>query len=222
MFRIKICGITSVEDAKAVDQAGADAIGLNFYPKSKRYVSVEKALEIRSAMSDKVQIVGLFVNSTPSDITDIHLQLNFDWIQLHGDESPAAFQSVKSSTKCKVMRAFRGKQGWESQVNEFLSKCDQLSSSPDAVLIDGYKEGEYGGTGDVADWGSIKRWTRKLEIPNLVLAGGLVPGNVAEAIEYVSPVAVDTASGVESSPGVKDHRLVRDFVTQAAKSFDKS
>ncbi|PHS15980.1 MAG: N-(5'-phosphoribosyl)anthranilate isomerase [Blastopirellula sp.] len=221
MFRIKICGITSVEDAVAVEQAGADAIGLNFYPKSKRCVSIEQALEIRSAVSDKVQIVGLFVNMLPADIELIHDQVNFDWVQLHGDESAVDVKCLKKFTTCNVMRAFRSKDDWEVEIGKFLHFCELNLTAPDAVLIDGYKEGEYGGTGDVADWGSIKRWTRKLEIPNLVLAGGLTPVNVAEAIEFVSPVAVDTASGVESSPGVKDHQLVHEFVENAAKSFDK-
>jgi len=198
----------------------------------------------RLPMQLRPTLVGVFVNSTPDEIeftrTNRRFLLGkapsetpftgkyrfhngapqFDWIQLHGDETPEFVRQVKAQLGLPIMRALRWGREGAGPIDEYLQQCGALGSLPDAVLIDAHKTGEYGGTGETTDWEAIARWreNRTLNIP-LVLAGGLTPENIAEAIQIVRPDAVDTASGVESSPGRKDADRVRAFIAEAKRAF---
>ena len=212
MFRVKICGITNVDDALASARAGADALGLNFYPKSPRHITPEQARAIVEVLPRNVVKVGLFVNAPVDEVRDTFDRLGLNLIQLHGDEPP---ESLAELGDRPVMRAFRlGSEGLPP-VTEYLRHCRRLGCLPRLVLIDAHVKGAYGGTGQVADWPTVKRYPVDKDDPPLVLAGGLSPSNVAEAIRAVSPAAVDTASGVESAPGKKDPAAVEAFVRAA-------
>jgi len=210
MFHIKICGITNPEDALAAVHAGADALGLNFYPDSRRYLPVEEAAEVVCVIPSQVARVGVFVNASTEQIVSAVSRLALDWVQLHGNETPE-FPS-RMPSEIPLMRACRmGPRGLADVVDD-LRRCREAGRVPDAVLIDARVPGEYGGTGARADWQALAGWRDVLGTIPLVLAGGLEPGNVAEAIVRVAPVAVDTASGVESTPGRKDRQRMRQFV----------
>jgi len=212
VFRVKICGITNVDDALASARAGADALGLNFYPKSPRHITPEQARAIVEVLPRNVVKVGLFVNAPVDEVRDTFDRLGLNLIQLHGDEPP---ESLAELGDRPVMRAFRlGSEGLPP-VTEYLRHCRRLGCLPRLVLIDAHVKGAYGGTGQVADWPTVKRYPVDKDDPPLVLAGGLSPSNVAEAIRAVSPAAVDTASGVESAPGKKDPAAVEAFVRAA-------
>ncbi len=217
MFRIKICGITRVDDALMVAEAGADAIGLNFYPASRRCVSLETAEAIIAAVPNRVKKVGLFVNWPAAQVIAAFERLGLDLIQLHGDEPPEYLGQLAGRP---TMRAFRlGSEGL-APIAEYLDRCRALQCVPALCLIDSFVSGHYGGTGRVADWSKLEPYPIEDWHPPLVLAGGLTPDNVAQAIEQVRPHAVDTSSGVESSPGRKDADLVRRFVREAEAALE--
>jgi len=242
MFQIKICGIMSVDDALTVVRAGADAIGLNFYPPSPRYVSLDTARRIVAAVPKEIVKVGLFVNAPPTDVCQTFDDLHLDLIQLHGDEPP---EYIARLGVRPVMRAFRvggtPRKGTEEVVGrefrkmddvipttssvplapvvEYLARCRQLQALPSFVMLDSLVAGEYGGTGKAADWSVAREYVAQSGLPPLVLAGGLTPDNVAEAIAAVRPAAVDVASGVESSPGRKDPAAVAAFVRAAKRLY---
>lgn len=218
MFRVKICGITSVEDARAVAAAGADAVGLNFYPRGPRYLTAEKARRIVEALPAGLIKVGLFVNAPAEEVCRTFDRLGLDLIQLHGDEPPTFLTQLGHRP---VMRAFRLGPAGLAAVASYLEDCRRLDCMPRMALVDAHVEGEYGGTGQVADWQVLGRYPHDQEHPPLVLAGGLTPDNVAEAIRTVQPAAVDTASGVESSPGRKDPAAVEAFVRAARAAFEQ-
>ncbi len=217
MFKIKICGINSLKDAQLVGLAGADAVGFNFYDQSPRFVDVETAEKLLKVLRPGVERVGLFVNSTPEDIARIAAQLGLNYIQLHGDE-PA--EILGDLPELPIIRAIRFGANGASDVSSFLTSCGS-GRRPDAILIDAQKPGEYGGTGEVADWHAVALARNTLEGIPLVLAGGLTPFNVAEAIATVKPDAVDTASGVETVKASKDPMLVRAFANTAKKAFSE-
>jgi phosphoribosylanthranilate isomerase len=218
LFQIKICGITTVDDAVVAVEAGADAIGLNFWPQSKRRVGADTAREISAKLRDVVR-VGVFVNATADDITRTADAVDLDWIQLHGDEPAELLAQLPG--QLKVMRAFRcGEDGLKS-ASLFLSKCRNLERVPDAVLADADAGAEYGGTGRIANWSQIVSERDQLGGVPMILAGGLTPQNVAEAIAATRPDGVDVASGVESRPGVKDAKLVREFIDAARLGFSQ-
>ena len=218
MFRVKICGITNAADAQAVAASGADAVGLNFYAKSARFLMPEAANSVVDALPPEIVKVGLFVNAAADEICGHFDSLELDLIQLHGDETP---EFVSRLAGRPVMKAFRvGTQGL-SPVYEFIEQTQKLGCRLRAVLVDAFCRGSYGGTGRLADWPAVAEYSQnkkqlRADLPPLVLAGGLTADNVAEAIRAVRPAAVDTASGVESSPGKKDPKAVLSFV-QAAK-----
>lgn len=218
-FRIKICGITSVDDARAAIDAGADAIGLNFYPNSQRFIGrdLEAAgisLETRMKGNRAVNVVGVFVNSA-GDVIRKHIDRDgLDVIQLHGDESP---ECIASFRRIPVIRARRMDDRGVASIAEDLAACEAAGRLPDAVLVDAMTPGRYGGTGETVSWAGLADHPKWLGDVPLILAGGLTPENVAEAIRIVRPAGVDVASGVESSPGVKDYAKMRAFV-QAAKT----
>jgi phosphoribosylanthranilate isomerase len=289
MFRIKICGIMSVEDALLAAEAGADAIGLNFYEKSPRYVTPKRAREIvlnlgyRGLFNTKVRVFGVFVNRPLEQILGLATRSGVAAYQLHGDETPEMVASLgkllRSIRECAAnalnseefraamtrlrrrstgesdylgglpideifpatfdrlddltttqaepakmwsplqVRALRQSGDSLSQVSDYLRKCDESGALPDAVLLDAHRAGAYGGTGETFDWNVLRTQRDMLMGLPLILAGGLTPDNVAQAIATARPDAVDVASGVESAPGKKDPAKVRAFVAAAKNAF---
>jgi phosphoribosylanthranilate isomerase len=220
MFQIKICGISTPVDAEMAINAGADAIGLNFYSKSLRYVTVDQAKEILRVVPPEVTTVGVFVNESVECVAKTCEALKLKMVQLHGDEPPEYLAQLKS---LPVIKAFRLQCRTSLQpVEGFLEKVGTLTrqvKNLSYVLLDAHVEGEYGGTGVSADWDCCAQYAGNCKNPPLILAGGLTPDNVSAAIRRVCPAAVDTASGVESSPRKKDPRLVAAFVENARAAF---
>ena len=217
MFQIKVCGITCVEDARATAEAGADAIGINFYARSPRVVSPEQAREIVTAVPREVMKVGLFVNEAAARVCQLFDELHLDLIQLHGDETPDFLGRLRGRP---IMKVFRVGAGGLAEVRDYLAQCEALGVRPQAVLLDAPSAGWYGGTGRQADWGVAKAYQEASGLPALVLAGGLRPENIEAAIRAVRPAAVDVASGVESSPGRKDSAAIAAFVQAARGAFN--
>lgn len=216
MFRVKICGITNVEDARLVAEAGADAVGLNFYPKSPRCIDLATARRIIEALGPGIAKIGLFVNASVEHIWATATELQLDMIQLHGDEPPAMLAELRSFP---ILRAFRlGADGFALPM-KYLKECEKLGCRPAAVLFDTAAPGVYGGSGQIGNWTLLSHYTEIAEHPPMVLAGGLNPENVADAIRVVRPYAVDTASGVEINPRQKSAEMVRAFVAAAKQSF---
>ena len=208
MTIIKICGIRTLPDALAAIEAGADYLGFNFYPKSVRFIEKSACAEITSVLKrehPQVKLVGVFVNSSVEEIKDILQTCRLDLAQLHGDETPEIFAQLTPH----AFRAFRGIP--ESNVGY------ERSGEP-AMLIDAAVKGVYGGSGVTADWTAATELAKQYP---LLLAGGLTPENVAEAVRRVRPWGVDVASGVESAPGRKDPVKMKAFV-QAVKDGEKT
>jgi phosphoribosylanthranilate isomerase len=198
MTKIKICGIKTVADARAAMDAGADLIGFNFYPKSPRYVEVGMCRNIMSVVRQdgRAKSVGVFVNASVGEILATMETLGLNLAQLHGDETIEMVNQLDG----KGFKAFRG---IPESVDGFIR-----SESP-AFLVDASVKGVYGGSGVTADWEGAVELAKKYP---LLLAGGLIPENVAEAVRRVKPWGVDVASGVESAPGEKDARKMVEFV----------
>jgi len=198
MTKIKICGIKTVTDALAAMDAGADLIGFNFYPKSPRYIDVGRCRDIMSVMRryGHITYVGVFVNASVGTIRATMETLGLSLAQLHGDETPEMLSALDG----KAFKAFRG-------VPQNLDGFARVAVP--ALLVDASVKGTYGGTGVTADWNSAAELAKKHP---LLLAGGLTPDNVVEAVRQVSPWGVDVASGVESSPGLKDANKMKAFV----------
>ncbi|AMO56852.1 phosphoribosylanthranilate isomerase [Endozoicomonas montiporae] len=196
--RIKVCGITTVEDALAAVDAGADAIGLVFYAKSPRHVSIEQAREIAACVPPFISVVGLFVDADDDFVQSVLEQVPLTLLQFHGNE-PDHWCQQWNRQYIKALRV-RPEMSLEKAVAQYPGAS--------GVLLDAYRKGVPGGTGESFDWRLIPD---SLEKP-VVLAGGLEATNVAEAIKRVSPYAVDVSSGVETKPGVKNHDAVRAFV----------
>ncbi len=207
MTKVKICGITSLDDALMAVEAGADALGFVFFEKSPRYLSPEVAARIIENIPPMVQVVGLFVNAELDFVNRTADSCGLDIVQLHGDESPAYCRLVRR----RVMKAFRVR-GPESLV----SLADYRVA---AYLLDAYSPNAYGGTGESFDWECA---AAAKEQGAIVLAGGLNPGNIALAVAKVAPYAVDVSSGVESSPGCKDPEKVRRFIQEAKKAVPQA
>lgn len=217
MFRVKICGVTDPEDGSLCVEAGADAIGFNFYPSSPRCLPIGLAREIALRIPPTVDKVGVFVNADPERVEGICDEVGLDAVQLHGDEAP---QIVRLLAKRRVIKAFRCSGPDLKPVTAYVRGCLELGCQLSAVLIDAYQAGSYGGTGRVAVWPLVRALCDlPISVP-VILAGGLGPENVAAAIEMVRPAAVDTASGVESSPGRKDPSRVQQFVRNAWTAFE--
>ena len=212
VFRIKICGITNVEDACAVVAAGADAIGLNFSDASPRHIDLDVAQGIVEAVPSGVHKVGVFVNASVEYVCEASDRLQLDWAQLHGDEPPEYLAKLGHR---QIIKALRCSDQGVGPLEEYLKRCFQFGQSPHAVLVDAFVPRKYGGTGRIVDWGLLTDRRPWLVGRPLVLAGGLTPENVHRAIQVVQPTAVDTASGVESGPGQKDISRVQRFVEEA-------
>ncbi len=192
--KIKICGITCVDDAKAAMNMGADLLGFNFYPKSPRYVTVDQAVAIATKLPAFISLVGVFVNSTRETICAAMEACFLDWIQLHGDETPKFCQSF-SGDAIKVMKAIQVKESGD---------IDRANAFPvHAILLDAFHPERYGGTGDTFDWGLITHTGKRV-----FLAGGINPDNVVEAVE-LDMYGIDVCSGIESEPGKKDHEKMQ-------------
>src|SRR5688572_11110679 len=214
-FRVKICGITNVDDALAAVEAGADAIGLNFFSGSKRFVDSETARQIVGTIGDRAEPVGVFVNAAASAVCDVCREMPLNTIQLHGEKRPDWAELVigLGDPNLAIIRAHSfGKRGIEAISDDLF---DASGDAADAVLVDASVTGMYGGTGQTIDWTRLAGFEKSVGRVPLILAGGLTPENVAEAIRIVRPHAVDVASGVESSPGKKDPIKMRDFVAAA-------
>ncbi|MCI0332932.1 MAG: phosphoribosylanthranilate isomerase [Planctomycetes bacterium] len=216
-FRIKICGITNLDDARAAADAGADAIGFNFFSKSRRFVDPQRARQIVEQTPAGVLTVGVFVNSDAKQIVETVEQVGFHAVQLHGDEPPLLVAQLPS--QIRIVRAYRcGRDGLKPLAN-YLEECRQRGRMPDAALIDADAGTDFGGSGQLADWALIQHERESLDGLPLILAGGLTPDNVAAAIAAVSPDGVDVASGVEQEPGRKDAALIARFVAAARAAF---
>lgn len=198
MTRVKICGITRNEDALACARAGADAIGLVFYPPSPRYVSVAQAAAIACVLPPFVTTVGLFVNPAAAEVEAVLRDLRLDVLQFHGDEP----EDFCASFGVPYLKAVRVKAGVD------LVQYALRYRDAQGLLLDAYVEGTPGGTGQAFDWGLIPT---ELPLP-VILSGGLEPGNVAEAIKRVRPWAVDVSSGVEAAKGLKDAAKIAAFM----------
>jgi phosphoribosylanthranilate isomerase len=201
--RVKICGITSNEDARMVIDAGVDALGLVFYEKSPRFVTVSQAAEISHIIPAFVSSVALFKDAGETFIRSVLQHVEIDLIQFHGSE-PVDFCEQFDRPYIKAL----GMKGPENNVDYLIASAEKYHSAK-ALLLDGHAPGQAGGTGETFDWSSVA----KIEIP-VVLAGGLTPDNVKQAIEIVHPFAVDVSSGVESAPGIKDKDKVARFMRQ--------
>jgi len=208
-LRIKICGITSEPDACLAASLGADALGLNFYPRSPRYVSPAAAAGILRALPPFVEPVALFVNEPlPQAFAAARALGPVRTVQWHGDEPPAC-----GEPEFRFIPAFQVRDAdGLARVSRYLELCRGLDRLPAAVLIDGHVPGQYGGTGQAAPWRLLADF--RPGVP-LILAGGLTPENVAEAVRAVRPYGVDVASGVEAAPGRKDAEKVRRFIDSA-------
>jgi phosphoribosylanthranilate isomerase len=208
-LRVKICGITNAEDARQAAALGADAIGLNFHPPSPRYVRPAATAEILRELPPFVEAVGVFVRETLTEACAIAGPFGrIRMIQRHGDEHEPA--DIFPFRLIEVFRIADGHGLREAEL--YLAKARAAEKAPDAMLIDADVQGQYGGTGQRAPWKLIADF--KPEVP-LILAGGLTPENVAEAVRIVRPYAVDVASGVESSPGRKDIDKMKRFIDNA-------
>jgi phosphoribosylanthranilate isomerase len=207
-LRVKICGITSPEDAAAAVEAGADAIGLVFYAASRRAVSPDEAAKIAAAISPLVMTVGLFVNAPTETVLSTLERVPLNLLQFHGDESP------------EYCREFHRPYLKALPVTDSEELRRSMDSYPEArgFLLDTAAAGQFGGTGKTFDWGLVPSDSPR----PLVLAGGLGPDNVAAAISAVGPAAVDVSSGVESAPGIKDPLKMQKFVAAARAAFEES
>lgn len=205
MTMVKICGITNLCDARLAERFGADAVGFNFYRKSPRYLSPESAGAITREVGEHIMKVGVFVNESLDNILATAETAGLDSIQLHGDETPSFVNDLKALTTAKLIKAFRVRADFDASM---VADYDV-----DAVLLDTFSSDGYGGTGRRFDLGLVE----KVDAQRLILAGGLTPGNVEEAISSIGPYGVDVCSSIESSPGKKDEQLLKDFIVMARK-----
>lgn len=209
MTIIKICGIKTLKDALAAIDSGADYLGFNFYSKSVRFIEKSPCAEITSVLKrehPQIKLVGVFVNSSVDEIKDILQTCHLNLAQLHGDETPETFAQLTPH----AFRAFRG-------IPE--SNAGYERNEVPAMLIDAAVKGVYGGSGVTADWATAAELAKKYP---LLLAGGLTPENVADAVRQVQPWGVDVASGVESAPGEKDAGKMSAFVNAVREVENQS
>ena len=197
LTRVKVCGITNLEDAWTAIEAGTDALGFVFVPNTPRYIEPDHANTIMRQIPPLVTTIGLFVDVDGAHIQNVATNCRLDAIQLHGNEPPEFCHSLD----LRVIKAFRVKG------NETLDILPKFQV--DAYLLDAYVKGKLGGTGETFDWNLACHAKRYGQI---ILAGGLNPSNVSTAISQVKPYAVDVSSGVEVEPGRKDPEKVRDFI----------
>jgi phosphoribosylanthranilate isomerase len=203
-MRVKFCGITRIEDAREAVRLGAWAIGLNHSDRSPRRCDPAIAHQISSELRRQAEIVGVFVNQALPEIAAAVEDEQLTMIQLHGGEGPSFCQEASRRTGCKVIKALRVRSAADIQAAEAFRTAYHL--------FDAHRRGTAGGTGESFDWELLV--ARRSEVP-MILAGGLDQANVAEAIAIAHPYAVDVATGVETSPGIKDHALMAAFAEAA-------
>ncbi len=239
MFHVKICGVTTLDDARLAVAAGADCIGLNFVARSPRHIDETTGRAIRAAVPGSVAVVGVFAGAATPDIRRIAEAVGLDAVQLHGHLAPRADQRqtgpidppeiCRDLTPLPVIRAVRlepAPPGGDplASARQWIDAASQLGSPPVLAIVDAAVSretaaGQLGGTGAVVDWASLAK-ARPLDIP-MALAGGLTPDNVAAAIAASGLHAVDTASGVEAAPGRKDPEKLRRFVAAARAALGR-
>jgi phosphoribosylanthranilate isomerase len=210
MTLVKICGIREVEHALVAVEAGADMLGLNFYPPSPRYVTVEQARFVRDAVRQvdpdgRVRLVGLFVNEAPENMNAVAAEVGLDVIQLSGDEPATIIAELDRPAIASMRVDSSGKLDEEGRFRELAA------AAPMAIMVDAHVPGMYGGTGTVADWFVAADFALRYPV---ILAGGLRPDTAADAIKRVKPYAIDVSSGVETN-GVKDPARIRAFIAAA-------
>lgn len=198
--RVKICGITRVEDAQACVAAGADAIGLVFYEPSPRYVTVEQARHIVASLPAFVSAVGLFVDADAAQVHEVMSHVALDYLQFHGEESAEYCAQFHRH----YIKAIRMREDTD------LAALSREFALAKGLLLDSYVAGKPGGTGQSFNWD----WVPKQSERPIILAGGLSPDNVAEAIRRARPFAVDVSGGVEQSKGIKDANRIREFINE--------
>ncbi len=199
---LKICGVTTKADAEQLVAMGVDALGVNFWPSSKRYLAPNEAQWLRE-MADKIVRVGVFVNASPESVMQLFSEGLIDMVQLHGDESPADAVRYRDE-QVPFIKAFGVKTAAD------LSHAGEYGAA--AVLLDAHAPGIYGGTGETFDWEVASDFRRQHSNLPVILAGGIVPENAGLAVMSVLPAALDIASGAEYSPGVKDFEKVAAFL----------
>ncbi len=202
--RVKICGVRTPEEAEAATAAGADALGFNFWPESPRYVPPDEAARIIARLPAFINSIGVFVNEDLNRVREIASQVGLNAVQLHGEETPRYCLELNNT---KVIKAFRIGEGFD------LDTIGDYSVS--AILLDAKVEGQYGGTGRRFSWYLAIEAKR---LAPVILAGGITIDNVAEAITFVRPFAIDVCSGVESEPGRKDLNKMKDFMKEVARA----
>lgn len=203
MTRVKICGITRVDDVLAAARLGAHAIGLVFYERSPRHVSIVQGAQLAKALPPFISAVGLFVDAEPAFVREVLAAVPLDLLQFHGGESPEYCAQFGRP----YLKAIRVRAGVD------LLQCAARYEGARALLLDAHVEGIPGGTGATFDWGLIPA---KLPLP-VILSGGLDAGNVAAGIEQVRPCAVDVSSGVEAAKGIKDAARIAAFINEVKK-----
>ena len=199
--RVKICGITNIGDARAVIDAGADALGLVFYSASPRAIDIEQARSIALAVGPFITVTGLFVNADPEFVNALLARVPLQLLQFHGDETAAYCESFRRP----YMKAIR----MRPELDVEAAIAAHLNAS--GILLDAYRPGIPGGTGETFDWDRVPRHA---SVP-LVLAGGLTSENVARAVRQTGVYGVDVSGGVESAPGKKDHNQIKSFINNA-------
>ena len=209
MTKVKICGITNLQDALLSVKLGADALGFNFYAKSPRYIAPGDAGRIIEQFKPGILKVGVFVNETLEKIVGTATAVNLNAIQLHGDETPDFCSEVNAGTKLDIIKAFR--------VTGKFNIEEVLEYNVDAVLLDAYSSNGRGGTGETFNW-DIACKVRKI-CPKLYLAGGLSPQNIAHAIATVRPFAVDACSRLEREKGLKDAQKLKSFFAEVNRDI---
>ncbi len=200
MVKVKICGITNITDALIAVSYGADALGFIFYRKSPRFIAAKAACEIIAELPPFIKTVGVFVNETADRVNKIADTCKLDIVQLHGEESPAYCKKIKR----RVIKAFR--------IKDEKSLLPMRSYKVDGYLLDAFVEDLHGGSGETCDWNLVRRAE---EHGPIILAGGLTPENVADAVRQAEPYGVDVCSGVEESKGKKDLEKIKSFIREA-------
>jgi phosphoribosylanthranilate isomerase len=206
MVKVKICGITNLKDARQAFKAGADFLGFNFYPRSPRYVTPQRARGILRRLPKKIACVGVFVNEREDEMLKIARRVGLDYLQLHGEESPATITHL--ARHLPVIKAVRVRNSFRTAE---LARYKHVS----AFLLDGFDHRRHGGSGKTFRWDIALRAKRA---GHIFLAGGLTAENVTEAIRSAKPYAVDVCSGVEAKPGKKDPALVVNFMRAVRSS----
>ncbi|RUM91724.1 MAG: phosphoribosylanthranilate isomerase [Thermovibrio sp.] len=206
MVKVKVCGITNLNDALVTVEAGADAVGFILYPKSKRFIKAKEVRRITQNLPPFIFKVGVFVNEDPHTVLEILSYANLDFAQLHGDESPEECEYIGEERVIKVFRL---------KLIDEVEKIKPYVGKIRALLLDTYSESSYGGTGKTFNWEIARAVKERFPQIPLILSGGLNPENVRDAIKEVNPYAVDVSSGVERAPGIKDEEKIELFIRRA-------